>query len=203
MARQAIAGLCILLSGLGLAFFPTGKTNAQSDALHRISCSLSGSSVVVQFGMTKQPTNFGVIRPDEKILYLVDPAKGIDHLGKAYKQDTLVLKIGDLKGTKFNDGARSEEKVFGAAGRYTLLFEDANRAAYEDLHALSCDIDIPDQSLVQGDTAPANACAAGQATRTGLIADESGLPAEALKQVGCQPNSFCGQYGCCIRSLPG
>jgi hypothetical protein len=25
-----------------------------------------------------------------------------------------------------------------------------------------------------------------------LIADESGLPAEALKQVGCQPNPFAG-----------
>jgi hypothetical protein len=205
MSRHLIVALCALAGALGLAAFSLPReASAGGDILHRVTCDRKGDAIVVRFGMSKRPTNFGVETPGDRFLYIVDPAKGIDHLGRAYKRDTLELGIKDTTGTHLDHGARSDEKVFGAPGQYTLRFQDANRTEYEGLHAFSCSVDIPTRAAVTDASNESVTCATKQSASTGLIADESGVPLAARMEIGCQASSGCsGHGGCCTRNLPG
>src|SRR3546814_1179704 len=88
--------------------------SASNDILNRVSCEVSGNAVIVAFGMSKHPTNFGITTPEDSFLHVVTPAKGIDHLGASYRAAELSLGIRETTGTRIVDGLETDRIVRSA-----------------------------------------------------------------------------------------
>ncbi|MFC3550833.1 hypothetical protein ACFOLC_07355 [Lysobacter cavernae] len=128
---------CVLALLLGVPFLMGADSPLRN---HGISCHESEGNIVIDFGSTRHPTYVGVQTPRDQFIYLRYPPRGIDVLGDEYRRDTLKLDTSTLRGMKIDGESVTQVKVFDAPGKYTLRFQDANRAEHEDLFALSCTV---------------------------------------------------------------
>ena len=120
---------------------PASHAVAANDPAGRISCVTRGDSVVIDFGISKRPTNFAVITPGDEFLYIVYPKLGIDNMAQHPDRTGKVsLPISTQQGTRLGSKEDEQVRVFGSAGHYKLIFQDANTTEFEAPHSFQCSV---------------------------------------------------------------
>lgn len=150
MIRLASAFVSLILASAASADPSSNIFQASSG----FSCSKLDGKVVIKFGMTRRPTFFGIRTPDDQFVYVRYSPRDVDVLGKKYQAEPIVLDIRNLRGVKFKNDKAQAVLVFSLPGKYILRFQDATRAEYEDLFALSCTIDIERSEVVKPPSTP-------------------------------------------------
>ncbi len=158
------------------------------------------NSIVVKFGALKHPTYFGVQTPTDDFVYLRYLPRGIDILGKKYEGDPINLDIATLQGVTLINDRALPTKVFNTPGEYTLRFQDANHAAYETLHSLSCSVTIGSARTASNQVATTKTCNNSTTITSSSIAASSML----ARRVGCNYTGGCATgWPCCNQTFPG
>lgn len=196
--------LLIALSGE----LTSSDPQAAANTLGQIECSKSNGKVIVDFGITRHPTHFGIETP-EGFRYIRYSPRGVDVLGDRYKKEILELPLQTATGVMFVDQQPVSARIFSKPGKYTLRFKDANWVAADGAFTLSCDLAIDADDLAAGKIPPSKIPSAQNsalssitpiiATKASTCGYHPGCP--YCCESGINP-SFCTCSICCVAEPP-